>query len=44
MEWQIGNQVLKSRLFLGTALYPSPSIMQEAIKASECQVITVSLR
>jgi len=44
MKWQIGNQVLKSRLFLGTALYPSPSIMQEAIKASECQVITVSLR
>lgn len=44
MDWQIGNQVLKSRLFLGTALYPSPSIMQEAIKASKCQVITVSLR
>jgi len=44
MEWQIDNQVLKSRLFLGTALYPSPTIMQEAIKASECQVVTVSLK
>ncbi|MDD9331110.1 MAG: thiazole synthase [Wolbachia sp.] len=44
MEWKIGCQILRSRLLLGTALYPSPSIMKEAIKASECQVITVSLR
>ncbi|WP_168464602.1 thiazole synthase [Wolbachia endosymbiont of Ctenocephalides felis wCfeT] len=44
MEWKIGNQVLKSRLLLGTALYPSPSIMQEAIKASKCEIVTVSLR
>lgn len=33
-----------SRLFLGTARYPSPAIMLEAITASGCQVITVSLR
>lgn len=44
MEWKIGDQILRSRLLLGTALYPSPSIMKEAIKASECQIITVSLR
>lgn len=35
---------LQSRLFLGTALYPSPAIMLEAIQASACEVVTVSLR
>lgn len=31
-------------LLLGTAQYPSPAILQRAIKASGCQVVTVSLR
>lgn len=31
-------------LFLGTAQYPSPAILQQAIRASGCEVITVSLR
>jgi thiazole synthase len=44
MEWQIGDQILKSRLLLGTALYPSPAIMQKAIEASATQIITVSLK
>lgn len=35
---------VSSRLLLGTALYPSPSIMAEAVKASGTQVVTVSLR
>ncbi len=35
---------LRSRLFLGTSLYPSPQIMLNAIKASGCEVVTVSLR
>ena len=35
---------LKSRLLLGTALYPSPAIMLKTIQASKCQVATVSLR
>lgn len=35
---------LRSRLFLGTSLYPSPRIMLDAIKASDCEVVTVSLR
>lgn len=35
---------LKSRLFLGTAQYPSPSILLQAIAASGAEVITVSLR
>lgn len=33
-----------SRLLVGTALYPSPTIMQQAIRASGAQIVTVSLR
>ena len=35
---------LSSRLLLGTARYPSPKVLVEAIKASEAEVVTVSLR
>ena len=35
---------LKSRLMLGTAQYPSPQVLREAIAASGAEVITVSLR
>ena len=35
---------LSSRLLLGTAQYPSPQVLTEAITASGCDVITVSLR
>ncbi len=35
---------LASRLMLGTALYPSPQIMAEAIRAARAGVVTVSLR
>ena len=33
-----------SRLLLGTGRYPSPTIMQEAIRASGAEIVTVSLR
>lgn len=33
-----------SRLLVGTALYPSPAIMQNAIRASGAEIVTVSLR
>jgi thiazole synthase len=33
-----------SRLLLGTALYPSPDIMAQSVKASGCGIVTVSLR
>lgn len=33
-----------SRLLLGTALYPSPAILAEAVKASHAEIVTVSLR
>jgi len=42
--WTIAGQQLQSRLFIGTALYPSPDIMRQAIIASGAEVITVSLR
>jgi thiazole synthase len=35
---------LHSRLLLGTARYPSPAVLAEAVKASGAQVLTVSLR
>jgi len=35
---------MRSRLLLGTARYPSPAIMAEAIKASQSEIVTVSLR
>jgi thiazole synthase len=33
-----------SRLLIGTALYPSPAVMQQAIRASGAEIVTVSLR
>ena len=41
---QFYNQNLHSRLLLGTAGYPSPDILIQAIHASEAEIITVSLR
>ena len=35
---------LSSRLLLGTARYPSPQAMSEAVKASRAAVVTVSVR
>lgn len=42
--WTLADKTLSSRLLIGTALYPSPDIMQQSIKASESEVVTVSLR
>lgn len=35
---------LTSRLFVGTAGYPSPDVLARAVQASGCEVVTVSLR
>jgi thiazole synthase len=35
---------LESRLLLGTARYPSPAILAQAIRAAKTQIVTVSLR
>ena len=35
---------LSSRLLLGTAQYPSPSVLMESVRASRAEIVTVSLR
>jgi len=42
--WELGGVKIDSRLLIGSALYPSPANMQEAIKMSGSQIVTVSLR
>lgn len=44
MMWRIGDRELTSRMFIGTALYPSPDVMRKAVRASGAEVITLSLR
>lgn len=43
-DLQIDQQLFGSRLFIGTALYPSPKLMQDSIIESGSQVATVSIR
>ena len=38
------GQKVASRLLMGTALYPSPDILQKAVRASDAGIVTVSLR
>ena len=42
--WKIGDEIFEQRLWLGTARYPSPTIMQQAIQGAQTEVITISLR
>ncbi len=42
--WNLSGKVVKSRLLLGTAGYPSLTIMEQAIRASEADVITLSIK
>jgi thiazole synthase len=44
MSFQIAGQDLDSRFFIGTAGYPSPQVLQEAIAASGAEVVTVGLK
>ena len=41
---QVYGVELGSRLFLGTAQYPSPAILARAVEAAAVEVVTVSLR
>lgn len=43
-RWEIGGRTLGSRLLIGSARYPSPADMQEAVRASGAEVITLALR
>lgn len=44
MSLNIYGQQLNSRLLIGSALYPSPEVMKQAILASGSQVVTLSLK
>ncbi len=41
---EIGGSTISSRLFLGTARYPSLATLKQAVEASGSEIITVSLR
>ncbi|MCV2369799.1 thiazole synthase [Roseateles oligotrophus] len=42
--WMIGDISLSSRLLLGSAGYPNPQTLAEAIEASQTEVLTVGLK
>ncbi|MDO9401429.1 MAG: thiazole synthase [Polaromonas sp.] len=44
MAFRIADMAMESRFFLGTAGYPSPQILQQAIAAAGAQVVTVGLK
>lgn len=41
---KIADRLFKTRLILGTARYPSPEIMLEALEASGAEMVTVAIR
>jgi thiazole synthase len=42
--WSVGDITLNSRFLLGTARYPSPQVLRDAIVAAGTQVVTVGLK
>ncbi len=42
--WKIGAHSLSSRLLLGSAGYPNPQTLAEAIASSQTEVLTVGLK
>jgi len=42
--FEIYGETFTSRLLLGTAQYPSPATLKEAVQASSAEIVTVSLR
>lgn len=42
--WRVGDITLGSRFLLGTAGYPSPQVLADAIVASGTQIVTVGLK
>ena len=43
-DWHVGEVSLRSRFLLGTAGYPSPQVLGDAIAASGTQIVTVGLK
>jgi thiazole synthase len=42
--WNLAGKIIKNRLLVGTASYPSLEVMRQAIRASETEVITLSIK
>lgn len=42
--WQVAGRALHTRLLLGSAGYPSPQVMSEALAAAEVEIVTVGLK
>ena len=42
--WHVGDVVLRSRFLLGSAGYPSPQVLHDAVVRSGAEVVTVALR
>lgn len=42
--WLVGGARLRSRFLLGTAGYPSPAVLQDALRAARSEVVTVGLK
>src|SRR6476660_8631028 len=42
--FRIGSFEVRNRLFVGTGKYASYELMQQALEASGCQVVTVAVR
>ena len=43
-ELTIGGRVFRSRLFVGTGKYPSNTVMEEAVKASGTEMVTLAMK
>ncbi|NIL99507.1 MAG: thiazole synthase [Acidobacteria bacterium] len=43
-SWRLADLELGSRLVLGTARYPSRTVLLDALEASGCELVTVALR
>ena len=43
-QLELYGEAFSSRLLIGSALYPSPQIMQQSVAASGAEIITLSLR
>lgn len=43
-SWRVGEVELRSRFLLGTAGYPSPQVLRDAIVAARAEVVTVGLK
>ncbi|MFX7829106.1 hypothetical protein ABTK25_19515, partial [Acinetobacter baumannii] len=44
MSFTLYGRTLSSRFLLGTAGYPSPEVLRQAVRASGAQVLTVGLK